>query len=200
MPNTMNDVPIQSIGQRINCLGPALGAVGHELGDHGIVVGCDGSTANHAGVDANDTTATNTTIYHIFFLVSGTLRRFNVLKERSSARQESTERILGIYTCLNRVATVPYNGTVVITIHEGKVLLGHSPAGRNVKHTPDQIDVATDHFRYWMLNLKTRIHFQEEEVLLLVDEELNRTSALIVDVTHQRSNLLGHFGTRLGSQ
>ena len=65
----------------------------------------------------------------------------------------------------------------------------------------DQIS-ASNHFRYWMLDLQARIHFHEIETAVLIGNELHRTGTDITDrlrssdsgFTHRATALCRHAG------
>src|SRR3546814_6972474 len=57
---------------------------------------------------------------------------------------------------------------------------------------------ASDALGYWVLNLKTRIHFQEIEALVGPHDEFDCACAIIADSPGQRDSLLTHRLARFG--
>jgi hypothetical protein len=83
------------------------------------------------------------------------------------------------------------------SLRERKLLSGGHP-----DHLLDQVD-AGDQLGHRVLDLKPRVHFQEVEVAVLVDDEFHRAGRLVVHGLGQRHRLLAHglarrFASRKG--
>ena len=60
----------------------------------------------------------------------------------------------------------------------------------------DQID-AGDHFSHWMFDLNAGVDFDEVKIILLIDDELDGPSILIVGFGHQARGRFANRGARL---
>ncbi len=68
-------------------------------------------------------------------------------------------------------------------------------AGGDADHLLDEID-AGDEFGHRMLDLQPRVHFQEEEALVLAGDEFDGAGAVVADGLGERDRLLAHFLAR----
>ena len=64
-------------------------------------------------------------------------------------------------------------------------------AGGRADHQLDEIE-AGDQLRHRMLDLQPRVHLEEVEIAILVDDELDGAGAVVADGLCQRDRLLAH--------
>ena len=69
-------------------------------------------------------------------------------------------------------------------------------AGGDADHLLDEVE-AGDEFGHRMLDLQARVHFEEEEIAVLVDDEFDRARAFVFHGLGQRHGLRAHGGARL---
>ena len=150
--------------------GGARRRVGHELGDHRIVIDRDLAAFLHAGVVAHGDA------------VDAALGRRAVFHQPPDRGQEVAERIFGIDPRLHRPS-----GQRDVLLRQRKLL-----AGRDPDHLLDQID-AGDQFGHGMLDLQPRVHLEEVEALVLAGDEFDRAGGIVVHGFRQRDRLLAHL-------
>ena len=146
---------------------------GAELCDHRIVEHRDFRAFRDAGVVADDDVA------------EPALPRAGGTGQAADRGQEIAVRILGIEAAFHRPAVQLH-----VLLPDRELFAGGDP-----DHLLDQID-AGDELGHRMLDLQTRIHFKEIEVLVRVDDELDGAGALVVDGLGQRHRLLAHGAPR----
>ncbi len=125
--------------------------MGHELGDHRIVVDRDLAALLHAGVVADGDA------------VDAALDRRAVFYQPPDRGQEIAERIFGIDPQFHRPS-----GQRDVLLRQRKLL-----AGRDPDHLLDQID-AGDQFGHGMLDLQPRVHLQEDRSSCPVRRRIRR--------------------------
>src|SRR5262249_17783124 len=69
-------------------------------------------------------------------------------------------------------------------------------ARRNPDHLLDQID-AGDKLGHWMLDLQSRVHFEEIKTLVLAGYELDRAGGIVADRLGELDRLFAHLPARL---
>ena len=147
--------------------------VGHELGDHRIVVQRNLAAFVDAGVVAHRDAA------------GALLRRRPVSHQAADRRQEVARRVLGIDPRLDRPARELHVGLLELELL----------ARRHPDHLFDQID-AGDQFGDGMLDLQPRVHFEEVEAPVLAGDELDGPGRVVADRLGERDRLLAHFLAR----
>src|SRR5215475_7950900 len=106
--------------------------------------------------------------------------------EDLTGRGPERYRVFGIDTALDGVAVEPH-----VLLRERKVA-----AGGNADLLEDEVDVG-DHFGHRMLDLDARVHLDEVEAAILV-EELDGADAEIVDLAHRLGHRLADCLARAG--
>ena len=157
--------------------GVAILAVGDQLRDHRIVEHRDFVALADAGVDTDSS------------LGKLALGRETHPLETTDGRQEATIRVLGIDAGLKRPAIDPH-----ILLLDRKLL-----AGGDAQHLLDQV-VAGDHLGHRVLNLQARVHLEEVEITLSVDDEFDRAGAVVLHGACERDGLFAHRLTGLGRE
>ncbi len=149
-------------------IGP-LRRPGAQLGDHRVVEHRNFVAFPHAGVVAHGEGQ------------SRPFRRWLVADKPSDRRQELAVGILGVDPALHRPAV------------DLQVGLGERQrfAGSHADHLLDQVDPG-DQFRNRVLDLKTRVHLQEIEGLILTGYELDRARRVVVHGLRQGDGLGAH--------
>src|SRR5262249_8334322 len=161
---------VERVGLRRDRLGAGW-RVGHELGDHWIVVDRDLAPLLHAGVVAHGDALTP---------------RFGgrpVAREPAGRGQEVAVGILGIDAGLDRPA-----GERHVALLERERL-----AGGDADHLLDQIDAGHE-LGHRMLDLQPRVHLEEIEARVLADDELDGAGGIVTDRLGQRDRLRTHGG------
>ena len=146
-------------------------AVRAELGDHRVVEHRDLAALVDAGIDAD----------------VGSRLGFAVLHQAPRGRQEVAERVFSVETRLDGPA---------LQLHV-LLLERQLAARRHADHQLDQVE-AGDQLGHRMLDLQARVHLEEVELAVLVDDELDGAGALVFDCLGQRDGLLAHSLARLG--
>lgn len=155
-----------------------------ELGDHRIVIHADLAALIDAGIVAHGGLAGRRVA--LPFAVGdkrpgGDFRGRAVAGETPDRGQEAAIRVFGVKPVLNGPAV---DGHVVL---RDRQLL----AVRDPDHLFDQID-ARDELRHRVLHLKARVHFEEVEILVAIDDEFHGAGARIPNGLGQRDGLLAH--------
>ena len=140
-------------------------AVADQLGDHRVVVNRDFGAFADSGVDPD----------------GFALLRRDVAHQPADRGQEAAQRIFGVDPAFHRPA-----GQSHVFLAERQFL-----AGGDADHLLDQIE-AGDLFGYRMLDLQPRIHLQEVEIAVLVDDELDGSGRAVADVSRQGDRLFAH--------
>ena len=172
MADAFDGESIERIGLGIDRRKPRLG-MGDELGDHRIVIERNLAAFDDAGVVAHGDAV---------MLAFG---RRPIANQPADRGRKIAIGILGIDPALHRPAVEFY-----VALLERERLAGGDP-----DHLLDQID-AGDQFGHRMLDLKPRIHFQEEEALILAGDEFDGAGAVVADGLSERDRLLAHFLAR----
>ena len=105
-----------------------------------------------------------------------------IADQTTNRRHEVPQRVFGIDARFDR----PAGQRNVILRNRKFFACGHT------YHQFDQIETG-DILRYRMLDLQTRVHFQKEEVPVLVDNEFDRSGGAIIDRFRQGDRLCAHF-------
>jgi hypothetical protein len=144
--------------------------MGHELGDHRIVIDRDLAALLHPGVVAHGDA------------VVACFRRRAVFYQTTYRGQEVAEGILGI--------DPGFHGPT----RQGHVLLRQLQrlAGGDPDHLLNQID-AGDQFGHGMLDLQPGVHLQEEEALVLTGNEFDGSGGIVFHGFCQRHRLFTHL-------
>ena len=153
--------------------GQPVGRVGHELGDHRIVVDRDLPALEHAGVVAHGDA------------VMRPFGRRPIAGEPSGRGQEAARRILGVDAALDRPA---------VQLHVG-LAEAQRLAGGAADHLLDEID-AGDEFGHRMLDLQAGVHLEEIEAAVLPRDELDGAGGIVSDRLGERDRLLAHLSPR----
>ena len=159
---------IERVGLRRDRLLPRC-PMGHELGDHRIVVERNFAALVDAGVVAHGHAA------------RARFRRRPVAHQAASRGQEVARRILGIDAGLDRPAR---------QLHVA-LLDGERLAGGDADHLLDQVD-AGDELGHGMLDLQPRVHLEKVEALVLRGDELDGAGRVVADRLGERDRLLAH--------
>ena len=77
------------------------------------------------------------------------------------------------------------------------LLEGELLAGRDLQHLLDEIEPG-DELGHRMLHLEPRVHLEEIEIAVLVDDELDRAGGVVTDRLGQSDGLRSHRRARLG--
>eukprot|EP00754_Rhynchopus_humris_P039735 Rhum_TRINITY_DN22840_c0_g1::Rhum_TRINITY_DN22840_c0_g1_i1::g.176253::m.176253 len=163
-----NDVVVQ---RQLHVVDALLAGVGvrDQLRDHRVVVHRDLRTLLDAGV-------------HTDTLAHG----LDVALQHADRRGVVARGVLGVHTALGGPAV----DLDVLLAHRQVQALGRA------EHLVHQVQ-ARDLLRHRVLDLQTRVHLEEVEVLVLVDKHLNRAGRVVVDRARERHSLLTHRGTRV---
>ena len=156
------------VGDRLVAILPA----GDELGNHGIVVDGDLPAFVDAGIDAHA------------LAVRG---RRDVADEPPHGGQELAVRVLRVDAALDRPA-------VLLDV----LLAQRQPlAGGDADHRLDEVDAGRE-LRHRVLDLEPRVHLEEIEIALAIDDELDGARGAIADRARDRERLLAHGAAGLG--
>ncbi len=149
--------------------------VGHQLGDHRVVVDGDLAALDHAGVDAHRR------------LARAALGGRPIERDAAGGGQELARGVFGIDARLHRPSV------------KADVLLAKIQrlAGSHADHRLDEVD-AGDEFGDGMLHLQAGVHLQEVEALVLAGDELDRSGRVVAHRLGKRDGLLTHPPARLG--
>ena len=172
MADAVDDEFVERARLRRDRLG-ALARMGDELGDHRIVIDRDFAALVDAGVVADR---------------DPVLMAFGgrpVGHQPSGRGQEVARRIFGIDAAFDRPAPELH-----IALPNAEDLAGGDP-----DHLLDEID-AGDEFGHRMLDLQPRVHFEEEEALVLAGDEFDGAGGIVMNRFGERDRLLAHFGAR----
>ena len=172
MADAVDDEGVERGRLRIDRAEP-VGRVGHELGDHRIVVDGDFPALEDAGVVAHGDAA------------PFAFRRRAVFDQAARRRQEAARRILGVDAALDRPA---------VQLHVG-LLQAQLLAGGDPDHLLDQVD-AGDELGHRMLDLQARVHLEEIKAAVLPGDELDGSGEVVLDGRGERHGLLAHPAAR----
>ena len=150
--------------------GQAVAGMGHELGDHRIVIDRDLAAFEHAGVVA-----------HRHAFRAAFLRRA-VFDQTAGRGQEVAGGVFGIDAAFDRPA---------LEMHVA-LLDRQRLAGGDADHLLDEVD-AGDEFRDRMLDLQAGVHFKEIEALVLAGDEFDRAGGIVIHGLGERDGLLAHL-------
>ena len=143
-----------------------VAAVGDELGDHRVIIDGDLVPLVNARIDPDS---------------ARVLVRRHEADEAAGGGQEVAERVLGVDPALDRPAVA------------ADLLLSERQrfAGGDADHQLDKVEPG-DHLGHRVLDLQARVHFQEEEALVLADDELDGAGGLVAHGPGQGDGLLAH--------
>ncbi len=170
--DAVDDEGVERVGLRLDRADPIAG-VGHQLGDHRIVMHRDFAALVDAGVVAHRDP------------LDVSLGRRAVFDQPPGRRQEAARRVLGVDAALDRPA---------LELHVG---LGQAQrlATGAADHLLDEVD-AGDELGHGMLDLKPRVHLQEVEAAVLPGDEFDRAGRIVVHRPGERDRLLAHLAPR----
>src|SRR6185312_14654494 len=140
-----------------------------EFGDHRIVEHRNLAAFVHAGVVADRHVAA---------------RAFGRRAIADQAPDRGDETAIGIFGIDARLDRPAVDADVAL-------LQRQLFAGRGADHQLDEID-AGDQLRHRVLDLQARVHFQEIEFAILVDDEFDRAGAVVAHGFGERDRLLAH--------
>ena len=163
----------QHIGLRDCVLHAAcgLGAIftpSDQLGDHRIVIDADFIARHDASVKP-----------HI--VIAGNGRRGKDM-HLAGFRKEIVGRIFGTDTNLDSVSA----GNDFTLLQWQRLACGHA-------QLPFDQVFTRDHFRNRVFDLQARIHFHEEELAVLADDEFNRAGTTVSNGARRRDRRITHF-------
>eukprot|EP00760_Papus_ankaliazontas_P031590 PhM_4_TR5351/c0_g1_i1/m.88449 len=165
-----DDVRIEGGGHAVETLIAVL-APRDELGDKGIVVDTDLAALQNAAVDAD---ALN-------------MVGLNIGRETADRGEVVVEGVLSVHTALRGPAV---DLDVLLLDGEGQTRGG-------AEHFLDKVD-AGDGLCDGVLNLETRVHLEEVEVVVAIDHHLHGTGSDVVHSAGHAGGLLTHLLAQLG--
>ena len=154
---------VEGLAHAADRLRPAR-AGGDQLGDHRVVEDGNVGAFIDAGIDADLLPVRRT-----------------VADQAAGRGQEAAFRILGVDARLERPAVEPD-----VLLREGKRL-----AGGDADHQLHEVE-AGHQLGHRMLDLQPRVHLQEVEIAVAVDDELHRAGGAVADRPGQRHGLRAH--------
>ena len=152
-----------------------LRRMGDKLGDHRVVIDRDLAPLLHAGIEPRGDTAFGPELGR------------PIAHQPPRRGQEVPLGVLGINAHLDGRALQFH-----VLLLEGEFL-----AGGDVQHLLDQIEPG-DELGDGMLDLKPRVHLEEIEIAVLVDDELDGAGQVVADGLGERDGLRSHRLARLG--
>ena len=146
----------------------AIRAVGAHLGDQRVVEQRDVAALDDARIDPD-----------------ALARGLQVALEPTGRGQKAARRVLGVDPGLDRPAVLP------------DVVLGQRERlpGRDAQHLLDQIEAGCE-LGHRVLDLEARVHLEEIEAALGVDDALDRAGRAVADRARERHRLLAHRAPR----
>ena len=171
--DAVDDETVERIRHRVDRLLPRR-CEGAEFCDHRIVEYRNLRSLGDARIVAHDRVAETP------------LLRRPVARQPADRRQEVAVRVLSVEPAFHRPAVQLH-----VVLPDRQLL-----ARRDADHLLDEVDAGHE-FGYRMLDLQPGVHLEEIEVAVLVDDELDRAGALVIDGLRQRHRLPAHGAARL---
>ena len=149
--------------------------MGDQLGDHRVVIDRDLAALDYAGVEPRGQPVDR-----------GAFARRPVADQPPGRGHEIAHRVLGIDAHLDGRAFELH-----VLLLELELLAGGDP-----QHRLDEIEPG-DELGHGMLDLKPRVHLEEIEIAVLVDDELHGARSVVADGLGERDSLGAHGGAGL---